>query len=206
MWRVLPEIHALRGYRALNNQGSPEQLLASLPSRLIAEVLDRLPIWLHIAAYSSTIRMDAVTELSLEAAWLLFLLAWATAAFWLFRRGQTPGKRLMGIRVVKRNGDPASWWRMFARETLIKWFLILYVASKGLELAWPLIYSPGYMSLGLVWFLADLLLNLLPPLLLFILNSFGIVIAVGYLLPLWDRNRRALHDKVMGTAVVSARR
>ncbi len=185
MWCVLPEIHALRGYGALNNQGSPEQLLASLPSRLIAEVLDRLPIWLYLAPYSSIIRVDMDTQLIISAGLLLFSLAWATAAFWLFRRGQTPGKRLMGIRVVKRNGDPAGWWRMFARETLIKWFLILN---------------------GLVWLPADLLLDLLPPLLLFILNSFGIVIAVGYLLPLWERNRRALHDKVVGTVVVRARR
>lgn len=176
-------------------------MLASLPSRLIAEALDRLPIWLYLAAYSPFIRMDMDTQLLFLAGLLLFSLAWATAAFWLFRRGQTPGKRLMGIKVVKRNGDPAGWWRMFARETLIKWFLVL----NGLEFASSFIRFPGYVSLGFVWLLADLLFTL-PPLLLFILNSFGIAMIVGYLFPLLDRNRQALHDKVMGTAVVRARR
>ena len=169
-------------------------MLAGLPSRLIAEALDRLPVWLQIAVYSPFIRMDEVIEISFLAAWLLFSFTWVTAAFWLFRRGQTPGKRLMGIRVVKRNGDPAGWWRMFARETLIKWFLIL----NGVAFAWSFINT----DLGSVWSLTDGLWSSLH----LVLDIIGIAMIVGYLFPLWDRNHQALHDKVMGTAVVSARR
>lgn len=172
-------------------------MLASLPSRLIAEALDRLPIWLYVAAYSPFIQMDMDTQLLFLAGLLLFWLAWATAAFWLFRRGQTPGKRLMGIKVVKRNGDPAGWWRMFARETLIKWFLVL----NGLQFAWYFILFRD---------IPDLVFEVSPyglwSSLLLVLDIFGVAMAVGYLLPLWERNRRALHDKVMGTVVVRARR
>ena len=31
-------------------------------------------------------------------------------------RGQTPGKQLLGIRAVRRDGDSAGWGRMFVRE------------------------------------------------------------------------------------------
>lgn len=181
----------------MNNQG-PATLLAGLPSRLIAEALDRLPIWTSLAAYQTGLRMDLEAQVVLWVTWFLFSFAWLIAALWLFRRGQTPGKRLMGIRVVKRNGDPAGWWRTFARETLIKWFLIL----NGLGFAWSFIKSPGHTDLGLVWSLTNGLWGSL----LLALDILGIVMAVGYLLPLWDRNRQALHDKMMGTAVVRTRR
>ena len=165
-------------------------MLAGLPSRLIAEALDRLPIWTFLAAYQTGLQMDLQAQVVLWVTWFLFSFAWLIAALWLFRRGQTPGKRIMGIRVVKRNGDPAGWWRMFARESLIKWFLIL----NGLVFAWSLI--------GLGWSLTYGLWSSL----LLVLNIFGIAMVVGYLLSLWDKNRQALHDKVVGTAVVRARR
>ena len=57
---------------------------------------------------------------------LLFLLmglvlgALAYFVWWSFtlRRGQTPGKRLVGIRVVRQDGTPADWMTMFVREGL----------------------------------------------------------------------------------------
>ena len=178
----------------MNDQGRPATLLAGLPSRLIAEVLDRLPVWISIAVYQTSLRMDLAAFAVLWLTLFLFSLTWVTAAFWLFRRGQTPGKRLMGIRVVKRNGDPAGWWRMFARETLIKWFLIL----NGVAFAWYFINT----DLGSVWSLTDGLWSSLH----LVLDIIGIAMIVGYLFPLWDRNQQALHDKVVGTAVVSAQR
>ena len=42
-------------------------------------------------------------------------------------RGQTPGKQLLGIRAVKRHGDPAGWGTTFVREvfkTVVHWFII----------------------------------------------------------------------------------
>ena len=35
-------------------------------------------------------------------------------------RGQTPGKQLLGIRAVKRDGDRAGWGTTFVRE-VVKW-------------------------------------------------------------------------------------
>ena len=42
-------------------------------------------------------------------------------------RGQTPGKQLLGIRAINRNGYPAGWGITFVREvfkTVVHWFVI----------------------------------------------------------------------------------
>ena len=87
---------------------------------------------------------------------------------WLFalRRGHTPGKRLVGIRVIKDNGEPSGWGYTFLREFVIKGLL------------------GGFLS-GM---------------------TGGIYFAAAHLWPLWDRDRQALHDKMIGTLVVQNRR
>ena len=42
--------------------------------------------------------------------------------WWLFtlRHGQTPGKHLVGIRVIKNNGELSDWGYTFLRELVIK--------------------------------------------------------------------------------------
>ena len=40
--------------------------------------------------------------------------------WWLIvlARGQTPGKQLLGIRAINRNGNPAGWGTTFVREVV----------------------------------------------------------------------------------------
>ena len=52
-------------------------------------------------------------------------------------RGQTPGKQLLGIRAVKRDGDPAGWGTTFVREVVknvAHWFIIGFFADAILLL------------------------------------------------------------------------
>ena len=57
---------------------------------------------------------------------LLFLLTLVVGyiIWWLIvlRRGQTPGKQLLGIRAVRRDGNPAGWGLTFVRE-LVKFVI-----------------------------------------------------------------------------------
>ena len=55
----------------------------------------------------------------------LFLIAWF-ATTWLygalfesFMRGQTPGKRMMNLRVTRTNGTPVGWFEAFGRNLLM---------------------------------------------------------------------------------------
>ena len=45
-------------------------------------------------------------------------------------RGQSPGKQLVGIRVVRADGTPSGWGWMFLREIIIKWGLFFLVLSE----------------------------------------------------------------------------
>lgn len=73
-------------------------------------------------------------------------------AFLALWRGQTPGKRMLGVRVVRLDGRPIGWWAAFER-------------------------FGGYA--------ASIFTGLL-----------------GFFQVLWDRNRQALHDKIVETVVV----
>jgi uncharacterized RDD family membrane protein YckC len=50
-------------------------------------------------------------DLGLGLGWMGLYFT-ATLALW---RGQTPGKKLMGIRVIRLNGKPIGWWVSFER-------------------------------------------------------------------------------------------
>jgi len=55
----------------------------------------------------------------------------------LFAHGTTPGKRVLGMRVIKENGDPAGFGTMLLREWIGK------------------IISGMILSLGYLWILID---------------------------------------------------
>ena len=68
--------------------------------------------------------------------WLLFLIIFALdwfyhMAFEIFFRGQSPGKRFMGIRVVRRDGSPVNPGASFLRNLLrfADTFMFLYLIA-----------------------------------------------------------------------------
>jgi len=94
--------------------------------------------------------------------------------------GQTPGKRLLGIRVVAKDGGPLSVSRSFLR----------------------------YLPLGAPWFLNDAQLGGFELFsfsqYFFSLAIFGIGFSVVYLFLFNRRTRQSVHDLLVGSYVVSA--
>ena len=80
------------------------------------------------------------------------------------RNGQTWGKQLLGIRVVRTNGVPMDFTQAAIREALVK--------GLGLGVASSIIPFIPYL-LDALW-------------------------------PLWDDERRAIHDMIVDTRVVDA--
>lgn len=66
--------------------------------------------------------------------------------WWLIAlgRGQTPGKQIVGIRVIKDDGSPSNWGYTFLREFVIKFLLLGFISEATLGIArlvdylWPL--------------------------------------------------------------------
>ncbi len=120
---------------------------------------------------------------ALQGGMVLWMIGWFVlrnfyfAGFELGPRGATPGKRVMGLRVVARDGGRLSADAIFARNAMreIELFLPLSaLASTG---------ANGWMlALGLGW------------------------TGVFLLFPLFNRDRLRIGDLVAGTLVVHARR
>ncbi len=88
--------------------------------------------------------------------------------WWLFalRRGQTPGKQLLGIRVIRTDGTPSTWGWTFIREFLVKVMLFEVVIDSF---------------------------------------TIGVGSIIDGLWAFWDKDRQALHDKIVNTVVVDDR-
>ena len=108
--------------------------LQRLAAFIIDAVLSDLPIVVAVAALVAALIVG--TDNGTPFAVLLALALAGLAAFvgyivwWLFalRRGQTPGKQLVGIRVIQDDGSPSDWGYTFVREFVIK-FLVGGVLS-----------------------------------------------------------------------------
>ena len=63
-------------------------------------------------------------------------------AWWLFAlgRGQTPGKQIVGIRVIKDDGSPSGWGYTFLREFVIKFLLLGFLTQVTFGIAWLVDY------------------------------------------------------------------
>jgi uncharacterized RDD family membrane protein YckC len=95
---------------------------ASISRRVWAYLFDGVPITLlnNFAAFG----------LGLDVSWLLLVFFTSFqayfAAFWSFGGGQTPGMRLLGIRVVQVDGRPVDPLRALRRSLV--WFFGSFLA------------------------------------------------------------------------------
>jgi uncharacterized RDD family membrane protein YckC len=151
-------------------------LLASWWSRVWATLIDLTLILLlagAIVAVSSLAFLSGTTEgaVSVVVGVVVALLAMVVAVLVYpavstgVLHGQTVGKKLLRIRVVRLNGRPMDIGWSTLRESIVKWMLFVFILSPATG--------------GVAWI-------------------------VDVLWPLWDDERRALHDMVVGTRVVRA--
>ena len=114
----------------------------------------------RLAAYVLDIVLVFLTLIIGYIIWWLFTLRW----------GQTPGKQLLGIRVIRIDGTESGWGWTFIREFVVK-VLGVGVLNAIIGLVIPI---PVFTFLDPMW-------------------------------AIWDKDRQALHDKVMKTIVVDDR-
>ena len=114
-------------------------VLATFLQRLAAYAIDKVFSGLPLAVFVIVLGFSLVVAVSDDAeplvdksgtiVWVLVAVSLGSLAvfaayviWWLFtlRRGQTPGKQLVGIRVIKSNGQLSGWGYTFLRELVIK--------------------------------------------------------------------------------------
>lgn len=105
--------------------------IASPSQRLGAHIMD---LAMPVVAFLFMSGSAGVTQSSVVG--MLLFLGYIGWALTLFARGMTPGKRLIGIRVIKESGEPAGFGTMFFREWIGKFISSLFF---GLGFLWILI-------------------------------------------------------------------
>lgn len=125
----------------------PDWVLASYRRRVGAWVLDYIPpiLWISDFILVGPSPLDLAEEFAGTLGFadnMLIGIGYITVLgyiiWWLiaFTNGQTPGKQIVGIRVVKDNGDPSGWGYTLLREFVIKLLLLGFLSASTFGIAW----------------------------------------------------------------------
>ena len=100
-----------------------ERLIAELAERAFWTLGAATPFALF-AIFGSLVSEGALARALISLGFLLSVAVWIFLAA-QYRNGQSLGKRIVGIRVVRADGQPPSWaYNFIVRTLLIKWLLI----------------------------------------------------------------------------------
>ena len=126
---------------------------------------------------------------------VIILIGYAVWWFVSLKDGQTPGKKIVRIRVVgASSGETRDLGIMLVREMLAKCVLFAVIFELTPIGTFLEFFSVLFLPFNI--FNAFGVLGFLP---------LGVVfLLVNFLWPLWDANSQTLHDKIVGTLVVRA--
>ena len=174
-------------------------LVVALPSLLIA--LGSAGVWYSIDSYLFREIPEFFAYL-VGGVWWASLWVIGIPYCWLFTavRGQTPGKMILGIRVVHRQSGRSMLGRTALREVAIKPMLLQFAVGPLLLLGLISVVSGPNPTNSLVelfskipgpwWLMLWLFL---------IVTSLGLL---GLLSMTWDSRKQGWHDKIAGTRVL----
>ncbi len=184
----------------LKLEGVSENIYAGFWIRLAALLLDALiiaPVGLLIA-YVNSHGKDAYFFTVIPG----FLMMLVINVAFVKLHGGSPGKLIMGIRVINLNGDDAGWREAWLRHIVSILIALLQIAVMVIAIR----QADAQIYKSLSWTEQTRYLIAFTPLL------FGINSALSTLWRLADLivffmnpRRRAIHDYIAGTVVVKAR-
>lgn len=118
------------------------------------------------------------------------------------RFGQTVGKYAMGIRLAQTNGEPITWRQAWLRNSVDLVFGMLSICSQTIAL-WS-IDDAAYTEMTWIEQMQTIVQGE-PAWLSWVGTASQIWIWSEVIVMLFNKNRRALHDFIAGTVVISTR-
>lgn len=160
----------------------------------LIDMLVLLPVIVAVEWISGSSRAVAMSLL-LPAA----LLDIGYAIYFHARFGQTVGKRVMGIQVVRLGGNAIGWREAWLRSSVTTVVSMIQVAASWVALS--RIGEGAYEGLG--WLQRDTLLSQHAPAWSSWIDGVSLAWSwVAVVVMLFHRQRRSLHDFIAGTVVV----
>lgn len=117
-----------------------------------------------------------------------------------YRFGGTPGKRILGLRMLRVNGEPLKYREVILRF-LIFWLPGLGVSVAGMMAVWSLT-DAQYFSAASALGRSHLVTMAMPSWYNPLTVVWGMFLWVDWGAMLMNKKRRALHDFIAGTVVV----
>ena len=133
--------HAFARNPDVGTLAPPIKRLAAIFADLLIPLLTIWPLFLFsggagLAAEQGGMVSRIVASIAMIVAMIVFF-AYVGYAVSLFAKGQTPGKKLVGIQVITQDGEPAGFFTMLVREWIGRWI------------------SGMVFGLGYIWILID---------------------------------------------------
>ena len=165
-------------------------------------------MWIDFFVLLPLMVVNGLLESVSKGAALVFVIpmAVAYAAYSIYchgRFGQTIGKRVMGVRVVRTTGERIGWREAWLRSSVEVCFSVLGVIGSFVALA-TIADADFY---GVDWMQrAQNLAAHEPPWLAWTTMATQIWVWSEVVVMLFNKRRRALHDFIAGTVVISEQR
>lgn len=129
--------------------------VASLPKRVAAWLIDVTIItmyyYLVLAMVFPMLNMDEGISTASELLFTILPVIIYQLAFEIFMNGQTPGKRLVGIKVISMEGSAPGWSQFIIRWMLCLGNIFLYLLPK------VLMQSPAFILFFAFFYLPDVI-------------------------------------------------
>jgi uncharacterized RDD family membrane protein YckC len=180
-------------------QGIEESVYAGFWVRLAAKVIDfiiLLPV-VGLVFYINSISKSASINVLIPN--LLFGLAFEVILVKIY--GGTPGKLIMGLKIIQKNGDAVDWKTSFYRYSVE--FALAVLAAYVMFLTLNLIDDNTYVSLGFLK--RSQLLSTINPIPMQIQSWANTAwVIIGAIVLVSNSRKRATHDFIAGTVVIKS--
>lgn len=114
----------------------PNEIQSFFPGQEYGRFWPRFAAWLIDFIILSVIALLLRTIFRVFGGFLTLILDIAYPTYFIGKRGATPGKQLLGLRVITESGEPMTYGRAFIREILGKIVSSLFLGIGFLWIAW----------------------------------------------------------------------
>lgn len=125
-----PEVVIYKGYTIMDK--IQDLQIASLGQRFKAALIDIL-ITVPLFPYINKLILEGYQRTNLTSILILNIIGFLAVVTFVTKLGGTPGKLLMKLRIVDRNGNYLTWWKSIVRRLFFADYITIVYFTKNIH-------------------------------------------------------------------------